>query len=763
MLAGSPTHTAEDTRSFTLRSLLLGLSAGLFIAGFSYYNDYGIKQNLFVGNHLPLTVYSAFFMMLVVINPLLNRFSSRSGFIPFVLVTSLLAVGGFSVLVASSLPLKLFVPAVAVVAACSALLKVNPLRTFTRGELVVILSMALVAGSLPTSGLMRNLPQMLVMPQHYGKAVADWQKAEPDRYVTEINPNVFPKSDDDGRVYDGYAQGLTKGKDLPPLRDTPFADWLKQGVHGVLDHLAELPLWAWLGPVKVWFPILIVMMVFIISMCRIVHKQWSENEQLSYPIAEFAYSLMKNERGRTFSDVFYNRMFWIAFGCVLMLHVINGWHRYDERMIQIPMGWNIGGIWWNKFQYFHHSAGNTYLLYMGTIYLTIVAFAYFLPEEISFSLGMSFPILALLTATMYQFGRPVNGDELTFTLFGSYVATAVVICYTGRYYYLAILKRALFIPTEAEPNDTAVAACRWFIAATILFILLLINLGLDWLLATALVFVIGVMFLVLARASAETGIPFMGTPFFARSMIVAALGPAAIGPASMYLMELVTVATMQDNRECLAPFVINCLRVGSRNHVSPAPLSRAMMGVLVPALFVAGIAMLWVIYSRGAANDGHMGRWVPTSFASDISREIQKLKRTGNLEVSKTVTGFGRLSSDVRDTNPSLVTFFIVGIGLVLVTSMLRLRYTWWPLHPVAFLFWNVWATNNFLWSFMLGWLIKMLVVRIGGGRTYQNLKPLFIGLIIGDLAGGMFWIVFGPMFYFCTGQEPHQYGIFPF
>jgi hypothetical protein len=759
--------TAPETtpRIFTLRALLIGLAGGLFVAAFSYYNDYGIGQNLFVGNHLPLTIYSAFFLFLVLVNPLLRRFSDRPIFVLFVSALLWLGAGEMSHLLHRWLPLIAFGFVYFLVVIASRALHINPLRAFSRGELVVILSAVLVACSLPTSGLMRNLPQMLVMPQHYGAAMPDWQKAEPDRYVTEVNHNVFPQHDEEGKVYDGYAQGIAKGKDLAPLRDTPVDVWLVKGAKDILELLKAIPLWAWSGPAKVWFPLLIVGFIFIISMCCIVHRQWSENEQLSYPIAEFAHSLLKSDHGRTTSDIFYNRPFWIAFGCVLFVHLVNGWNMYDERMIKIPLGWNLSGIWWNKFTFFHHAGGHTYFLYANRIYLTIVAFAYFLPEEISLSLGLSLPLMAIFTATAYQLGRPINGDEQNFMVFGSYVAMAAVICYTGRYYYAAIFKRAFFVkaPGSEVDGDPAVAACRWFIAATILFILLLMGMGLDWLLATMMVFIVGVMFLVLARASAETGIPFMGTPFFARNIIMALLGPAAIGPANIYLLELVTVATMQDNRECLAPYVINNLRLGSRNEVAPAPLSRTMMMVLVPALFVAGLSFLWVIYGRGAANDGHMGHWVPSSFASEISRTIQKLKRNDKLEISKTVTGLERFSGEVRDTNPSLFTFFVVGIGLVALNAMLRLRYVWWPLHPVAFLFWNVWATNNFVWSFLLGWLVKVLVVKIGGGRTYQDLKPVFIGLIIGDLVGGVFWILFGLGWYFITGHQPRNYMVFPF
>ena len=98
----------------------------------------------------------------------------------------------------------------------------------------------------------------------------------------------------------------------------------------------DLPLAAWVGPAKVWFPILIVSFVFLISICRMVHRQWSEHEQLSYPIAEFANSLMKNDLGRSMSDVFYNRQFWIAFGIVFFIHMVNGGSLYLPNWIKIP-------------------------------------------------------------------------------------------------------------------------------------------------------------------------------------------------------------------------------------------------------------------------------------------------------------------------------------------------------------------------------------------------------------------------------------------
>ena len=78
------------------------------------------------------------------------------------------------------------------------------------------------------------------------------------------------------------------------------------------------------------------------------------------------------------------------------------------------------------------------------------------------------------------------------------------------------------------------------------------------------------------------------------------------------------------------------------------------------------------------------------------------------------------------------------------------------------FVVWGRGTLGPFVWSFLLGWLIKVLVVRFGGGRVYNNLKPLFIGLIIGDLLGGAVLIASGTLRYIWLQQPAIEYRVFP-
>jgi hypothetical protein len=63
----------------------------------------------------------------------------------------------------------------------------------------------------------------------------------------------------------------------------------------------------------------------------------------------------------------------------------------------------------------------------------------------------------------------------------------------------------------------------------------------------------------------------------------------------------------------------------------------------------------------------------------------------------------------------------------------MRFKYSRFPIHPILFLVWGSWAPSACWCSFMIGWFVKTLIVRMGGGGTYQKLKPLFIGVISGE------------------------------
>lgn len=92
----------------------------------------------------------------------------------------------------------------------------------------------------------------------------------------------------------------------------------------------------------------------------------------------------------------------------------------------------------------------------------------------------------------------------------------------------------------------------------------------------------------------------------------------------------------------------------------------------------------------------------------------------------------------------------------------LRLRYTWFPLHPVIFLLWGSWAMWYTTHSFLLGWIIKAAVTKLGGAKTYHSVRKLMFGVIAGDLLGGLLFALISAVYALATGLQPISYKILP-
>ncbi len=87
---------------------------------------------------------------------------------------------------------------------------------------------------------------------------------------------------------------------------------------------------------------------------------------------------------------------------------------------------------------------------------------------------------------------------------------------------------------------------------------------------------------------------------------------------------------------------------------------------------------------------------------------------------------------------------FAFGFALTTALSAARLRFAWWPLHPIGYLMLYTYPGTHLWLSIFLGWLAKNLILRFGGPKLYTDAKPFFLGLIVGESAAAAFWLVLG-------------------
>jgi hypothetical protein len=192
----------------------------------------------------------------------------------------------------------------------------------------------------------------------------------------------------------------------------------------------------------------------------------------------------------------------------------------------------------------------------------------------------------------------------------------------------------------------------------------------------------------------------------------------------------------------------------------------AMAGLaLVVGLGVALPVTLYFQYDRGAdqGDEWAFKNYPSRPFNSVVTLE-QKINAQGRMAeatASPGPLGLGHFSRMTID--PKLLVPCLIGLGLLVLCTVARLRIPKWPLHPVFFLVWTVWNLKWVAPAFLLGWLAKVLVTKFGGAKVYHQVKPLMYGLIAGEALAAIIALIIGGIVYLVTGQPPKPFGVIDF
>ena len=528
----------------------------------------------------------------------------------------------------------------------------------------------------------------------------------------------------------------------------------------------KVPWSAWVRPLLFWVPLLIVMSVGLIGLALVVHKQWSEHEQLPYPVAKFVQSLLVGAGGAG-GSMLRNPLFLAVTGAVFLFHMFNcanAW--WPEHLVKIPTSFDFSSLQdpLNELIPIFGGGVNTWALFTIRFYFSVVGLAFFVAYDVSLSLGIALPLSNIIGGTLGHYGISMGGKGLysgsprqTFHI-GAYLGTLTMFVYTGRRYYTDVFRRAFLLKSKDEVGAEAVWGARAFIVCAGLFVLYLVAAGIDWQLAVPYTFMAFMLFLVMARILAETGMFFMEPRWYPCAFLMVMLGMRAVGPSTALLMFLVSTMLLVIPREALMPFVVNSLKVLDAQKVR---LGRAGVWCGVAVLVVAVPVTLMFQYGAGTHHWDTWGTGAVPRYSFDKTVEIkQRLRAQGNLEEAESVRGFARFTSARPETRS--VIGFAVGLVLVLLLAAARLRWTWWPIHPVIMLAFWTYPGVMFWPSFLLGWFIKKTVTKYGGQSLYKRLTPAMFGLVAGDMLGMLAPSIMGAVYYMATGRVLDPYIVMP-
>ncbi|HQI80093.1 MAG TPA: DMT family transporter, partial [Deltaproteobacteria bacterium] len=82
------------------------------------------------------------------------------------------------------------------------------------------------------------------------------------------------------------------------------------------------------------------------------------------------------------------------------------------------------------------------------------------------------------------------------------------------------------------------------------------------------------------------------------------------------------------------------------------------------------------------------------------------------------------------------------GAVLAAVLYWLCLAVPSWPIHPFGLMLVDSYYGHLAWGSIFIGWLLQVVIVKYGGARLYRRARPVFLGLIIGEVLASAVWAV---------------------
>lgn len=500
---------------------------------------------------------------------------------------------------------------------------------------------------------------------------------------------------------------------------------LRDFYEGVDD--AAVPWRRWLPIVAVWSGLFMLLSISLGCLVSIFRKPWEEREHLTFPLAELALSLAPGPSGRPDQpQLLRSWLFWIGFGLAAAYNGSNIAHAFSPSISAIGQEYSLNPLLserpWTGLQ---------------PLTLTwrpeIVGLGYLVPTDILLSVWAFYLLLRFESffAGIIGFSQGGFPHEQPQGM-GAYLALALFTVWAARH-NLARVFRAAIGRGDGDPQTRSSAAALWgVIGGIIALTAIMAAAGMGAGSALAYVAIIYASTLVYARIRAQTGLPITyGIPREEMYLTVLDLRPASgSGAVSLARSEggfalFTTLSRMTFGQ--LAAYQLEGIRIAREARIRR---SHIITGIVIGLL--GGLLLAWTIHLAAAYNFGWNIIDGGTTSAGYRTRQALGSYDRAQLRIF-TGEDWRRPTTIARG----------VGFALSLLTLWLRGRFLRFPLNPVGLALAGTFGAPIWFPIFM-AWLLKSLILRLGGAQTYRRLTPAFLGLAMGHflIAGGIWGIV---------------------
>ena len=572
---------------------------------------------------------------------------------------------------------------------------VNPLLKVVRrswalrtSELVVIYAMMIVASAIPTWGLVTNLFHILTRPFYY---------ATPEnRWVDLVQP-LIPAW-------------------LAP-RDPEVARFFYEG----LPDGVGIPWGAWLVPLLAWGSAMLAVYLLMIATMVIFRRPWVEQERLVFPLAQLPLEMLRGNDEGIFPLIFRNPLMWVGFSLPFAIQMLDGLNHYfffvpEIRLLFDPLLLFRDSVRLNIFVNF-----------------AIIGVTYFLNLNVAFSVWFFHLLSRFQTGLFNIVGFQIKGHNealtgssvaLSHQGMGAMLVLVVAIVWTARDHLRRVCRAAFRRDGGVVDGDGdeilsyRAAVWLWIGCAAYFFGWLLFS-GAPPLAAAVFCFGAFAIFLAIARVIAQGGVGFTSSTMLPQPFTVYTLGTEMIGWKGLASISL-SYSWAAEMRTSVMASAANALKLAHNNRANHRRLFWGLLIAVVVGLIGASWITLYLNYTHGGINLRQFG--VPSLAYRFLEDKINN------------PIGWEHI-------RPRL---FFTAVGAALMGGLIYMQhhFLWWPLHYIGLPVSDSWVMGVAWFSVFLGWILKAVIFKFAGTRGYVTYKPLFVGLIAGQLMGGAVWMV---------------------
>lgn len=587
----------------------------------------------------------------------------------------------------SNLPMAALVPVALLLLANAGLRMVAPQLMLSAVELLTIFGMVWVGGAIPGIGWIGAWAGNVACPSYYASPENRWREI-----IFEHLPWwLLPKGDE--HAIEWFYNGLPRGESIP------WGVWV-------------IPLfWATTGATS--------LLLIGIGLTVIFQRQWSGYERLTFPLAQVPLDLTEDFDGGDRPPSFLrNELFWAGFAVVALVFLWNIVGYFFPGHLHI----GVFDPYWNAYKRRCIRVSRFIRPFSIRLLPSLIGFTYLCNLDLLFSLWF-FHLLGLvqlyaMNRTGFSVGlsgQPARPNELI--ALQSHGAMAFVVIWSiwlARRQLAAILSAAWRGEPRGPGDIISPRAAVAMVGLSAMFALSwLRQLGFSWALAAFWLMLIWTAYFTIMKFLAATGFCYM-YPNLGNGILTTFVGTSRMSGSSIAALHIAGNETVFGAwRYPVLPMLPNFAHMMRRCNVRGASVIWIVLLAFGIGVLSSFVYTIMLCYQEGGLS---FRTWV---LAGGSTRYYRAMANTIN-------------ASSPTVPDPPKVCVWALGAGLAGLLSVLRARLPWWPLHPVGLVFQYTIGVNIYVTSIFLTWLIKLIVLRVGGMRGYRRSIPFFHGLILG-------------------------------